>query len=366
MPKLVIVESPAKARTINRYLGQEYQVRACMGHVRDLPKSKLGVDLEHDFAPSYRILPTRKKTIAALKALAAKADEVFLATDLDREGEAIAWHLAQALKVPEKKLRRVIFNEITRNAIHQAFKDPLAVDENKVNAQQARRILDRIVGYSLSPLLWVKVRRGLSAGRVQSVVVRLIVEREREIEKFKAEEYWEIEAELSSMTRRARGPRKFHAKLAKLDGAGAKISNRAEAEALAQELRASAFIVSAVTDKERLLQPAPPFTTSTLQQQSSIRLRFSTRKTMLLAQQLYEGVELGEEGATGLITYMRTDSFHVSKQAVAECRGYLADHLSAQYLPDTPRQYRSRRNAQGAHEAVRPTSVAHLRPIPPL
>ena len=358
MAKLVIVESPAKARTINRYLGKGHRVQASMGHVRDLPKSQMGVDLDHDFAPTYRILPGRKKLIAQLKALADKADEVFLATDLDREGEAIAWHLAQALKLPKRKSRRVIFNEITRDAIREAFEHPSAIDDHKVDAQQARRILDRIVGYRLSPLLWSKVRRGLSAGRVQSVVVRLIVERERDIEAFKPEEYWEIEAVLSPTTHRPKEPKKFSTKLAKLDGAAAKLTNEAETQALAAELRASEFIVANATHKERLLQPAPPFNTSTLQQQASIRLRFSTRKTMVLAQQLYEGVDLGPEGSVGLITYMRTDSLRVSNQALEECRDYISKEYPAEYLPEKARQYRAGRGAQGAHEAIRPTSVA--------
>ena len=357
LSKLVIVESPAKARTINRYLGKDYKVRASMGHVRDLPKSIIGVDVENDFAPTYQVLSGRKKLLTELRKLARSADEVFLATDLDREGEAIAWHLAQALRLPKAKTRRVIFNEITKSAILKAFEEPLTIDENKVNAQQARRILDRIVGYRLSPLLWSKLRRGLSAGRVQSVAVRLIVEREREIEKFKPEEYWEIEADLSPENYKSGDPRKFRAKLSKLDGQAPSIRNEAEARQIAQELEAAPFAASRVEDKERLMQPFPPFSTSTLQQQASIRLRFGTRKTMRVAQQLYEGVELGPEGSAGLITYMRTDSFRVAGQAIGECRDHIAKTFPAEYLPEKARQYRAGRRTQGAHEAIRPTSV---------
>ena len=359
MAKLVIVESPAKARTINRYLGKDYVVKASMGHVRDLPKSSMGVDIEKDFKPTYRVMPGRNKTLSELRKAAAKADEVFLATDLDREGEAIAWHLAQALKLKKAQTRRVIFNEITRNAIRRAFEEPLEIDENKVNAQQARRILDRIVGYQLSPLLWKKLRRGLSAGRVQSVAVRLIVDREREIEAFKPEEYWEIDADFAPTKRHPHEPRKFTAKLARVDGEKASIPNEAEAKALVEGITKADIKVAQVEEKERLLRPYPPFTTSTLQQQASIRLRFSAKKTMMLAQQLYEGVELGDEGAVGLITYMRTDSQRVSNQALAECRDHIGQHFAADYLPEKAQVYRSGKNAQGAHEAIRPTAAAY-------
>ncbi len=357
MPHLVIVESSAKARTINRYLGKEFRVRASMGHVCDLPKSKMGVDLEHDFVPTYRIIPGRKKILDELRKLARGADEVFLATDLDREGEAIAWHLARVLKLPKKKIRRVIFNEITRSAIRRAFEHPAEIDENKVNAQQARRILDRIVGYCLSPLLWKKVRRGLSAGRVQSVTVRLIVEREREIENFKPEEYWEMHADLSPLTHRPGEPKKFRAKLARLDAKAAKITSEDEASELLEKIQSSDFVVAKVQGRERLLQPSPPFHTSSLQQQASIQLRFSAKKTMLLAQRLYEGVELGPEESVGLITYMRTDSFRVADQALADCRKCIEQNFSPDYLPEKARHYRAGRTAQAAHEAVRPTSV---------
>jgi DNA topoisomerase-1 len=367
MSKLVIVESPAKAKTINRYLGKDYQVRASMGHVRDLPKSKMGVDVENDFAPTYVISPDRKKTIAELKKLSAGAEEVYLATDLDREGEAIAWHLAQALKLPASKTRRVVFNEITKNAIKEAFSHAGEINENKVNAQQARRILDRVVGYELSPLLWRKVRRGLSAGRVQSVTVRLVVDREREIEAFKIEEYWEIEARLAPTKKPAKGPRDFTAKLKRLttdsetapqdEGTAGRLPNEAAAKSLVAEIEGLPFILTKLDQKERSAAASPPFITSTLQQQASIQLSFRTRKTMVIAQQLYEGVELGPEGSVGLITYMRTDSFHVSDQAIRECRDYIAGAFPGDYLPPEPLRYRSGKDAQGAHEAVRPTSV---------
>ena len=268
MSKLVIVESPAKAKTINRYLGKDYTVKASMGHVRDLPKSKIGVDIENGFTPTYRALGGRKKVLDELKKLAKKADEIFLATDLDREGEAIAWHLAEALKLPPDKIRRVIFNEITKSAICGAFDHPLELDLNKVNAQQARRILDRIVGYQLSPLLWSKVRRGLSAGRVQSVAVRIIVEREREIEAFTAEEYWEIDADVIPQALADDPAQKFTCKLSKLDGKTPTVSNEADAAKLVESLKDSDFVVSDVAQKTRKMEPSPPFITSTLQQQA--------------------------------------------------------------------------------------------------
>ena len=372
MSKLVIVESAAKAKTINKYLGKEYKVRASLGHVRDLPKSKMGVDIAHDFAPDYVVIADRKKIITELMKLAKDSDEVFLATDLDREGEAIAWHLASVLKLPSGKTRRVVFNEITQGAIQAAFQHPSDIDENKVNAQQARRILDRIVGYQLSPLLWIKVRRGLSAGRVQSVVVRLIVEREREIEKFKPQEYWEIAADLAPLKSHAGEAERFRAQLTRLDGkpiatvatdeSGEErktfaIANEAQAKQLADEFRSARFVVTRCDRKERSLAAPPPFNTSTLQQQASSQLYFKTRKTMLLAQRLYEGVELGPEGAAGLITYMRTDSLRVADQAIGECRDFISQNFAKEYLPGKALFYKSAKAAQGAHEAVRPTSA---------
>ncbi|MGO8702451.1 MAG: type I DNA topoisomerase [Candidatus Brocadiia bacterium] len=357
MSKLVIVESAAKAKTINKYLGKEYKVRASLGHVRDLPKSKMGVDIAHDFAPDYVVIADRKKILTELKKLAKDADEVFLATDLDREGEAIAWHLASVLKLPSAKTRRVVFNEITQNAIREAFQSPSVVNENKVNAQQARRILDRIVGYQLSPLLWAKVRRGLSAGRVQSVVVRLIVEREREIEKFRPQEYWEIAADLAPLKPHSGEPAQFRAQLTKLDGESLIIGNESFARKITEELRSARFTVARYDEKERALPAAPPFNTSTMQQQASTQLHFSAKKTMFLAQGLYEGAELGPEGAVGLITYMRTDSLHVADQAVGECRDFLSKRFPKEYLPEKALFYKSSKAAQGAHEAIRPTSA---------
>jgi len=329
-----------------------------MGHVRDLPKSKLGVDLENDFQPTYRALPGRKKVLGELKKLARTADKVFLATDLDREGEAIAWHLAHALELPGEKISRVIFNEITRDAIRKAFEQPLQIDEHKVNAQQARRILDRIVGYQISPLLWRKVRPGLSAGRVQSVALRLIVDREREIQAFESEEYWEIHADLAPRTSETGRPLQFRAKLTKLQDELLKLTDEAATLKLVRALKERDFIVAQAEDKERLLNPAPPFITSTLQQRASVFLRFSTRKTMRFAQQLYEGVELGDEGSVGLITYMRTDSVRISRQALDECRNYIAGQFPQEYLPEKPNLYRARRSAQEAHEAIRPSAIA--------
>lgn len=350
---LVIVESPAKARTINRILGPGFQVAASMGHVRDLPERDLGVDLEHDFRPTYVIIPRRAKTLSSLKKKAQRADLVYLATDLDREGEAIAWHLKEALELPEEKVRRVTFHEITHRAIRQAFAQPRGLDMNKVNAQQARRILDRIVGYQLSPLLWEKVRPGLSAGRVQSVAVRLIVERERAIRNFVPEEYWKVTAHLKT----PRGET-FTAQLTALAGEKPNLKNEAEVQKLLRALEGSTFRVRAFLEKEREAHAPPPFTTSLLQQRASIELRFSTKRTMRLAQQLYEGVKLGEEGPVGLITYMRTDSFHVADSAVRRCREVIAQEFGPEFVPEKPRFYKSRPGAQAAHEAIRPTDPA--------
>ncbi|HRU05445.1 MAG TPA: type I DNA topoisomerase [Candidatus Brocadiia bacterium] len=356
MSKLVIVESPGKVKTIKKYLGPGFSVEASMGHVRDLPDKKIGVDIEAGFEPTYEVMPGRKKAIAALKSAAKKAEQVFLATDLDREGEAIAWHLYEALGLKNKPTKRVVFNEITKPAIQAAFEEPRDLDMNKVNAQQARRILDRIVGYKLSPLLWKKLSRGLSAGRVQSVAVRLIVEREREIRAFKPEEFWRFTAKLAPKD----APKDaFDAELKKLDGADPAIPNEASARTLEAELRAPGlpYTVTKCVKRTRKTAAPPPFTTSTLQQQASIQLRFSAKKTMKIAQDLYEGIEIGSEGAVGLITYMRTDSQRVSEQAIAECRDWIGKNLGPAYLPEKPHYYRSGRSAQGAHEAIRPTDV---------
>ncbi|HUG53079.1 MAG TPA: type I DNA topoisomerase [Vicinamibacteria bacterium] len=348
---LVIVESPAKARTINKYLGKDFQVKASMGHVRDLPKKKLGVDVKKGFAAEYEILPTRKKILDELKAAAKDAEAVYLAADPDREGEAICWHLSEALGVrSKKKFRRVVFNEITKKAIEEAFKNPGEVDERKVDAQQTRRILDRLVGYKVSPVLWEKVRRGLSAGRVQSVALKLICDREREIKAFVPEEYWTVAAHLE-----AAQPPPFSANLVKKDGRNIEIGNGEEAGAVRRDLEAATFTVARVQRKERRRHPVPPFITSKLQQEAFKKLRFSVKKTMQVAQRLYEGMELGEDGSVGLITYMRTDSTRVSDDALATVREKIGQSFGEDYLPEKPNVYRSKKDAQDAHEAIRPS-----------
>ena len=343
---LVIVESPAKAKTINKYLGKDFSVKASMGHVRDLPKKKLGVDVKKGFAAEYEILPTRKKVLDELKAAAKDADTIFLAADPDREGEALGVR-------SKKKFKRVVFNEITRKAIEQAFENPGEVDAKKVDAQQTRRILDRLVGYKVSPILWEKVRRGLSAGRVQSVALKLICDREREIAAFKAEEYWTVGAHL-----RAAEPPPFVANLLKKDGKNVEIGNAEEALAVRRDLEAATFTVSRVQRKERRRHPVPPFITSKLQQEASRKLGFPVKKAMMVAQKLYEGVELGAEGSVGLITYMRTDSTRVSEAALGEARDFISAQYGAAYLPEKAVHYRSKKDAQDAHEAIRPTDVS--------
>jgi DNA topoisomerase-1 len=355
--KLVIVESPAKARTLAKFLGSGYTLIASMGHVRDLPKSKLGVDVDHDFAPQYLNMRDKLAVLKELKEAAKKASAVYLATDPDREGEAIAWHLREATCTPSVPCRRVTFHEITREAIAAAFKSPRNLDMNLVNAQQARRILDRLVGYKLSPLLWQKVRRGLSAGRVQSVALRIIVDREREILGFKADEYWTIEAELSKLVPST--PKTFKALLI---GSGEKkkisIGTGTAAADILADLKPAEYSVSKVTTKDSPRQPAPPFITSTLQQEAYRKLRFSARQTMAVAQQLYEGLAIGAEGSVGLITYMRTDSTHVAASAITETRGFIAEKYGPNYLPKTARLFsRQVKGAQEAHEAIRPTGV---------
>ncbi|HEY2941155.1 MAG TPA: type I DNA topoisomerase [Vicinamibacteria bacterium] len=348
---LVIVESPAKAKTINKYLGRDFQVKASMGHVRDLPKKKLGVDVKKGFQAEYEVLPTRKKVMEELKSAAGEATAIYLAADPDREGEAICWHLAEELGAKaRKKVRRVVFNEITRRAIEQAFEHPGEVDDKKVDAQQARRILDRLVGYKVSPILWDKVRRGLSAGRVQSVALRLICDRERAIRAFVPEEYWTVVAHLE-----AAQPPVFPANLVKKDGKNVEIESEEQAKAVRADLESAAFRVAKVVARERKRNPIPPFTTSKLQQEAFKKLRFSVKKTMQVAQRLYEGVELGEEGSLGLITYMRTDSFRVSADALSAVRERIASTYGEEYLPEKPTFYRSKKDAQDAHEAIRPT-----------
>lgn len=363
--KLVIVESPAKAKTINKYLGSDYIVEASMGHIRDLPNSRLGIQIDKKFEPEYEVIPGRKKTVSQLLKAAKTADSVYLAPDPDREGEAIAWHLSLALKLPEEKTFRVTFNEITRKAVQDAFTHPSKIDLAKVNAQQARRVVDRIVGYKISPLLWKKVARGLSAGRVQSVAVRLIVDREREIAAFKPEEYWSITARLSpGRDAQSAEPQSFSAELKKLDGRDVTlgkeghIRNENQALLLVEELRKAVYAVRDIRQKRQKSHPYPPFTTSTLQQQASIRLGFTAQRTMRIAQQLYEGVDIGgEEGTVGLITYMRTDSVRISDEAVTSVRSLIGTSYGPDYLPGQPNFYKSKAGAQQAHEAIRPTDV---------
>jgi DNA topoisomerase-1 len=351
--KLVIVESPAKARTIAKYLGAGYEVRASNGHVRDLPKSKLGVDVESGFAPSYVLIKGKGNIVKDLKSSARRASMIYLAPDPDREGEAIAWHLAETLGDGDEKFQRLAFYEITKRGIEEALTKPRTIDMAKVQAQQARRVLDRLVGYKVSPYLWKTVRYGLSAGRVQSVALRLICERENEIRAFTPQEYWTIDVDLKTPSGDL-----FRARLQKKNGEKIALGNETAARTEAAELERAAYAVTSVRTQEKKRNPVPPFITSTLQQEAFRRHRFSAQKTMVLAQQLYEGIDLGAEGATGLITYMRTDSTRVSADAIAEVRNYIQHTYGAPYLPDEPRQYRSRETSQDAHESVRPTAVA--------
>ena len=351
MSKLVIVESPAKANTIKKYLGNGYDVIASMGHIRDLPKSKMGVDIEHDFTPQYVEIKGKEDLIKKLKNAAAKSECVYLATDPDREGEAISWHLAHLLNLDLGAPDRITFSEITKSGIKNGMEHPRQIDLNLVDAQQARRILDRVVGYKLSPFLWRKVRRGLSAGRVQSVAVRLVCDREDEIRAFKSEEYWTIDAKLQ-----AKGTRKaFAAKLYGKDNKKIEIKNKEQADAILAQIKDAEFIVSKVKKGVRKKSPAPPFTTSTLQQEASRKLGFQARRTMKAAQELYEGVEVGELGAVGLITYMRTDSLRVSDEAQAQAAEFIEGRYGKEYLPQKKRVYKSKSNSQDAHEAIRPT-----------
>ncbi len=354
---LVIVESPAKARTLGKILGKGYSLKASMGHIRDLPKSRLGVDIEHSFAPRYVVSREKRKTVTELKRAAKTASNIYLATDPDREGEAISWHLVEATKSDKTPYRRVVFHELTREAIRRAFKNPRSIDMQLVNAQQARRILDRLVGYKLSPLLWRKVRRGLSAGRVQSVTLRIIVDREREIEKFVPEEYWVIEAELVQKVPAQAAP--FRATLVGLsDGTKLDIHEEKKATEICDELKQAAYSVAKVKMKKVTRQPAPPFITSTLQQEAWRKLRFSAKQTMAIAQQLYEGLSIGDEGSVGLITYMRTDSPRVARPAVAEAREFIIGKYGAQFIPSRARSFATTvKGAQEAHEAIRPTKV---------
>jgi DNA topoisomerase-1 len=364
--KLVIVESPAKARTIGRYLGKGYRVMSSVGHVRDLLKSRLSVDIENEFEPEYRVPNDKRKVVKELTAAAEKSKEIFLATDPDREGEAIAWHVMESAEMEPERTKRVVFQEITKPAIIAAFNKPREIDMDRVQAQQTRRILDRLVGYKLSPLLWRKVRGRLSAGRVQSVAVRLVVEREREIDDFDPEEYWTLGAELSQQKyRQEKGPGHqprlrpfFQAKLHKLKGEDPVLSTEADVLPHLEQLQKAEWTVQAVRLGKRTRRPAAPFTTSTMQQEASRKVGFGTNKTMRIAQQLYEGVDIGQEGSVGLITYMRTDSVTVSKEAQHEARSYIIETFDADHVPDELPVYKTRsKTAQEAHEAVRPTSV---------
>ncbi|QWK10952.1 MAG: type I DNA topoisomerase [Thermoflexus hugenholtzii] len=352
--RLVIVESPAKARTVGRILGRGFTVKASIGHVRDLLKSQLAVDVENNFKPTYRVPKEKQAVVRELRQAVKEAEEVYLATDPDREGEAIAWHLTEVADIPPSKLRRVVFHEITEPAIREAFAHPRGIDMQLVHAQQARRILDRLVGYKLSPLLWEKVRGRLSAGRVQSVALRLIVEREREIQAFVPEEYWTIAVELSKLD----DERAFRARLVRYLGLEPDLKNEEQVRPLVAELEDALYVVVNVKKGERRRRPAAPFTTSTMQQEASRRLGFTARRTMAVAQQLYEGLPLGEEGSVGLITYMRTDSTNVSPLAQEEARRFIAQAYGEHLLPPEPPVYKTRaRIAQEAHEAIRPTSV---------
>jgi DNA topoisomerase-1 len=356
MPKaLVIVESPAKAKTINKYLGKQYVVKASLGHIKDLPKRDLAVDVDHGFEPRYEVIEGKRKLIADLKQTAGKVQEVYLAADPDREGEAICYHLQEELGGRKNGPRffRVMFNEITKKAVQKAFEKPGQVNIALVDAQQARRVLDRLVGYKISPLLWDKVRRGLSAGRVQTVALRLVVEREREIRAFLKKEYWTIDVDLAG-----KKPPLLTARLIRRNDETPEIGAKEAADGIVAQLEGADYTVKSVVTREKKRNPVAPFITSTLQQESSRKLRFSVKRTMMLAQRLYEGVEIGKEGAVGLITYMRTDSTRVSDDALADARHYIAERYGQEFLPDSPNVYKSKKGAQDAHEAIRPTSMA--------
>ena len=349
---LIIVESPAKARTLKKYLGKDYDVKASVGHIRDLPVSKLGVDVKKDFAPQYVTIKGKSNIISDLKKAAKKADNIYLAPDPDREGEAIAWHIAHILKSADKPIHRALFHELTQKAIRAAIDNASIIDQNKFQAQQARRILDRLVGYQISPLLWEKVRRGLSAGRVQSVTVRMICDRESEIDKFQPVEYWII-----SETLEGKNPPRFIARLDKVSGRKAKVENQEQADKIVSTLKKAEHTVSAVDKKERKRYPSPPFITSTMQQDANRKFRFPAKRTMGLAQKLYEGIELGEKGPVGLITYMRTDSTRINDEAMAEVRDFINKDYGPDFLPSKPNAYKSAKASQDAHEAIRPTDV---------
>jgi DNA topoisomerase-1 len=351
---LIVVESPTKVKTIKKFLGSDFNAVASVGHIKDLPKSTLGIDLEKDFEPTYKVIETKKKTIDDLKKAAKKAENIYLAPDPDREGEAIAWHISEVIDTKNKNVYRVLFNDLTKNTVLEAIKHPLELDFNKYEAQQTRRILDRLVGYQISPVLWDKVKRGLSAGRVQSVAVRMICDREEEINKFVPEEYWNLVAQFEGSH-----PPPFEAKLIKVDGKKAKVTNGEQAQKLAAKIREAAFIVEKLDKKEVKRTAPPPFTTSKLQQEASRWLRFSAKKTMSVAQKLYEGIELGKEGSIGLITYMRTDSYRIAEEALNAVRDYIKENYSSDYLPHKPHSYKNAQKTQDAHEAVRPSKMTY-------
>ena len=352
MKSLLIVESPAKVKTLSKFLGKDFTIKASIGHVKDLSKKDIGVDVENNFAPTYVVIEGKEKVMKDLKKAAKAADQVFLAPDPDREGEAIAWHIAEELNGDSDKIFRVEFNEITEKAVKEAIKHPRKINVNLFDAQQARRILDRLVGYKLSPLLWRKVRRGLSAGRVQSVAVRLVVDRERDIEAFKSDEYWSITATLEGNE-----PPQFDARLFQIAGQKADIKNEEQSKGIIENLEGKSFTVKKIEKKKRKRSPSPPFITSTLQQDAARKFRYTAKKTMMIAQKLYEGVELGEEGPTGLITYMRTDSVRTASEAQQEAREFIIKEYGNDYVPQKPPVYKSKKSAQEAHEAIRPTSA---------
>ena len=358
---LVIVESPAKSKTIGKFLGKDFVVLASMGHIMDLPRSKMGIDVKNGFAPEYVVINERKKNVSQLKKEAEGKEHIYLAPDPDREGEAISWHLSNILAKKGRKIHRVAFHEITKEAVLEAFKHPHELDMNLVNAQQARRILDRLVGYSLSPLLWKKVGRGLSAGRVQSIAVKLIVDRERDIQAFVPVEYWEIEALLKKSQARSQKSQvqEFTAKLDKIDDKKAEMKAGQEAGNLVDEIKSEKFTVSQIKETKKKKSPSPPLTTSKLQQDAFNKLRFSVSKTMKIAQELYEGVELGKEETVGLITYMRTDSVNISKEAKAGAKDFIVKKFGDKYYPQEPNVYKSKKTAQEAHEAIRPATPLH-------
>ena len=353
---LVIVESPSKAKTIGKYLGPDYLVKASMGHLRDLPKSTMGVDIENNFAPEYTPVPGKEKLIDELRQASADAKTVYLATDPDREGEAISWHLVELLELPESKIRRVTFNAITQKTVTEAIAEPRGIDYDLVNAQQARRVLDRVVGYKISPLLWKKVRRGLSAGRVQSVATRLVVDRENEIRAFVPREYWSLDVKLNRVGKVGTFVAHYHGDTKKRE-----LESQEQTDAIIQQITGKEFEVTNVKKSEKKRTAAPPFTTSTLQQEASRKLNMPPRRTMSIAQQLYEGVDVSGEGTLGLITYMRTDSMRIAPEALAEAADFIKVRYGEAYYYGTPHTFKTKGGAQDAHEAIRPTHV-HLDP----